>query len=75
MHRAAWIIRVAKTPEGKWRALTPVWSKFAGKRILTERAIYKWKEIATPGGHWEIEWYEGGKRQRRRAGPHASHVI
>lgn len=75
MHRSAWIIRVAKTPEGKWRALTPVWTKFAGKRLLTERAIYKGKEIATPGGHFEIEWYEGGKRQRRRAGPHPSQVI
>ena len=49
MHRAAWIIRVARTPEGKWRALTPVWTKYAGKRLLTERALYKGIAIARPG--------------------------
>jgi hypothetical protein len=28
------------------------------------RAHYKGKEIETPGGHWEVEWYEGKKRCR-----------
>jgi hypothetical protein len=40
MDRNAWIIRVAKMPGGKWRALKPVWRKRAGKPLLTERALY-----------------------------------
>jgi len=71
VRRTAWIIRVTKTPEGKWRALKPVWSKRSGKPLLTQRALYKGTEIDTPGGHWEIEWYEGGKRQRRKTGPYS----
>ncbi|MGA7079173.1 MAG: hypothetical protein WBQ43_23170 [Terriglobales bacterium] len=37
MHRAAWIIRVAKTPEGKWRALTPVWTNTRGVETPLKR--------------------------------------
>jgi hypothetical protein len=75
MKRTAWIIRVTKTPEGKWRALKPVWSKRSGKPLLTQRALYKGAAIETPGGHWEIEWYEGGKRQRRRTGSHTADAV
>ncbi len=75
MKRTAWIIRIAKTPEGKWRALKPVWSKRFSKPLLTQRALYKGAEIETPGGHWEIEWYEAGKRQRRWTGPHPSDAV
>jgi integrase/recombinase XerD len=75
MKRTAWIIRISKTPEGKWRALKPVWSKRFSKPLLTQRALYKGAEIETPGGHWEIEWYENGKRQRRRTGPHPADAV
>lgn len=75
MKRTAWIIRIAKTPEGTWRALKPVWSKRFSKPLLTQRALYKGAEVETPGGHWEIEWYENGKRQRRRAGPHPADAV
>ena len=60
MRRTAWIIGIGKTPEGKWRALKPIWSKRYGKPIVTQWAHYKGTEIETPGGHYEIEWYEGG---------------
>ena len=68
MKRTAWIIRVAKTPQGKWRALKPIWSMRSGKPLLTQRAIYKEAEIETPGGHFEVEWYEGKKRSRMNVG-------
>jgi integrase len=68
LKRTAWIIRVAKTPEGKWRAMKPVWSMRSGKPLLTQRAKYQGAEIETPGGHFEIEWYEGGKRCRKNVG-------
>ena len=68
LKRTAWIIRVAKTPQGKWRALKPTWSMRSGKPLLTQRAKYKGAEIETPGGHFEIEWYEGGKRCRKNVG-------
>lgn len=45
------------------------------KPLLTQRALHKGAEIETPGGHWEIEWYENGKRQRRRAGPHPAAAV
>ena len=68
MKRTAWIIRVAKTPEGKWRAMKPVWSMRSGKPLLTQRAEYNGSQIETSGGHFEIEWYEGGKRRRKNVG-------
>jgi integrase len=68
LKRTAWIIRVAKTAQGKWRALKPVWSMRSGKPLLTQRAEYKGAEIETPGGHFEIEWYEGRKRSRKNVG-------
>jgi hypothetical protein len=61
----AWIIRIYKVPGVGWRVLRPVFSKtFKGKPLLTTRAYYDGAEIHTPGGHFEIEWYENGKRQR-----------
>jgi integrase len=68
LKRSAWIIRVAKTPENKWRAMKPVWSMRSGKPLLTQRAKYQGAEIETPGGHFEIEWYEGRKRCRKNVG-------
>lgn len=75
MKRTAWIIRIAKTPGGKWRALKPVWSKRFSKPLLTQRALYKGAEIDIPGGHWEIEWYDAGKRQRLRTGPTTADAV
>jgi hypothetical protein len=40
----------------------------SGKPLLTQRAKYKDAEIETPGGHFEIEWYEGNKRCRKNVG-------
>jgi integrase len=65
----AWIIRIYKVPGVGWRALKPVFSNtYKGKPLLTTRAIFRGAEIHTPGGHFEIEWYENGKRQRLRLG-------
>jgi integrase/recombinase XerD len=65
----AWIIRIYKVPGVGWRALKPVFSNtYKGKPLLTTRAIFQGGEINTPGGHFEIEWYENGKRQRQRLG-------
>jgi hypothetical protein len=65
----AWIIRIYKVPGVGWRALKPVFSNtYKGKPLLTTRAIFRGAEIHTPGGHFEIEWYENGKRQRQRLG-------
>jgi integrase/recombinase XerD len=67
MANTAWIIRLYKVHGVGWRALKPVYSKtFKGKPLLTTRAIFRGAEIQTPGGHFEIEWYENGKRQRQR---------
>ena len=62
-----WIIRIFKTADG-WRALKPLWSKRSGKPLLTQRCLYKETEIDTPGGRWEIEWVEEGKRKRLKCG-------
>jgi hypothetical protein len=64
-----WIIRIFKTADG-WRALKPLWSKRSGKPLLTQRCLYKETEIDTPGGRWEIEWVEEGKRKRLKCGDH-----
>ncbi|MGP0021314.1 MAG: tyrosine-type recombinase/integrase [Candidatus Sulfotelmatobacter sp.] len=71
----AWIIRIAKTPEGKWRALKPIWSMRSGKPLLTQTCEYKGQQIDTPGGRWEIEWLEDGKRKRLKCGQHVSDVL
>jgi hypothetical protein len=64
-----WIIRIFKTADG-WRALKPLWSKRSGKPLLTQRCLYKETEIDTPGGRWEIEWVENGKRRRQKCADH-----
>ena len=48
--------------------MKPVWSMRSGKPLLTQRAKYQGAEIETPGGHFEIEWYEGRKRCRKNVG-------
>ena len=69
MANTAWIIRIYKVPGVGWRALKPVFSNaYKGRPLLTTRAIWQGGEINTPGGHFEIEWYENGKRQRQRLG-------
>ena len=65
-----WIIRMFKTADG-WRALKPTWSMRSGKPLLTQRCLYKGAEIETPGGRWEIEWLENGKRKRLKCTDHA----
>lgn len=47
----------------------------SGKPLLTQRAKYKSAEIETPGGHFEIEWYEGGKRSRMNVGEQPGDAI
>ena len=69
-----WIIRIFKTADG-WRALKPLWSKRSGKPLLTQRCLYKETEIDTPGGRWEIEWVEEGKRKRLKCGDQPNHVV
>jgi integrase/recombinase XerD len=69
-----WIIRIFKTADG-WRALKPLWSKRSGKPLLTQRCLYKETEIDTPGGRWEIEWVEQGKRKRLKCGDQPNHVL
>lgn len=59
-----------KTADG-WRALKPTWSMRSGKPLLTQRCLYKGAEIETPGGRWEIEWLENGKRKRLKCTDHA----
>jgi integrase len=76
MKHRVWIIRVFKVPNVGWRALKPVWSKRSGKDLLTQRAFFQGREIDTPGGHFEVEWYENGKRQRLRVtSEHASDAM
>lgn len=61
----AWLIRIFKTPKG-WRALRPVSNS---RGVLTTKALFDGLEIETPGGHFEVEWYDdNGKRQRERVG-------
>jgi hypothetical protein len=69
-----WIIRIFRTADG-WRALKPLWSKRSGKPLLTQRCLYKEPEIDTPGGRWEIEWVEEGKRKRLKCGDQPNHVL
>jgi integrase len=69
-----WIIRIFKTADG-WRALKPLWSKRSGKPLLTQRCLYKETEIDTPGGRWEIEWVEQGKRKRLKCSEQPSDVL
>jgi integrase len=71
---SVWIIRIFKTADG-WRALKPLWSKRSGKPLLTQRCLYKETEIDTPGGRWEIEWVEEGKRKRLKCGDQPTHVL
>jgi hypothetical protein len=71
---SVWIIRIFKTADG-WRALKPLWSKRSGKPLLTQRCLYKETEIDTPGGRWEIEWVEEGKRKRLKCGDQPNHVL
>lgn len=69
-----WIIRIFKTADG-WRALKPLWSKRSGKPLLTQRCLHRGTEIDTPGGRWEIEWVEQGKRKRLKCGDQPNHVL
>jgi len=76
MNHSVWPIRLFKTTNG-WRACAPVWGEtFKGKPTLTTRVNYKGSVLETPGGSWQIEWCEAGRRKREKVpSGHTSDVM
>ena len=75
MSQRVWPIRIFKTANG-WRACAPIYGEtFRGKPTLTTKVNYKGAVLETPGGTWQIEWCESGKRKRLKCGPNTSDVL